>query len=348
MFLKHVEGLTAVNARRHTDTLYLSSNWSVEGFMESVKEYVKENYPEDFLNNFKEPSVSTVQNAFLPSNSYVGSNLSTHRIHAVRKLTTKQNHKKHIDTHACNALRRSVKDQLFLFSQVIKNTRLTDLLSLQYYNLIEQDLRNQIDPNKKMLVRQAYRYISCDDKAKIPIGEPYHPISTGVRQKIGNIVPVTNSNALTQVLDHDFGKASLTPSVELDITTPEKREMSWFDGYAHFVIHCSIFSASNGWYHAVNLIMRIIFEGSKAANILAPKSLKDFLELNEGTKKKILFYTPYYLVLSTDGKFIYFLYNVMCYIILNKMLHNFKFNFYRRPRSQEYKCCKHGRSSRRM
>ena len=65
MYLKHIEGLTSVNARRHTNTLYLSSNWYVRGFMESVIEYIKQHRPND-LDHIKVPSGVTVMNAFYP------------------------------------------------------------------------------------------------------------------------------------------------------------------------------------------------------------------------------------------------------------------------------------------
>ena len=103
-----------------------------------------------------------------------------------------------------------------------------------------------MDTNSKVSIRQVYCFISCDDKAKIPIGEPNYPISTGARQRQGNIIPVNLIDRETRVLDHDFSKASFTPSVELDMNTPEKRESSWFDGHLHFVLHDSVFQASSG------------------------------------------------------------------------------------------------------
>ena len=308
MYVKHIEELTSVNARRHSTVMYLSSHWSVPQFMLSVEEFIKEKHP-DVIDQIEVPSQGVVNNAFLPANPYVGTSLSTHRINVVRKLTTKQLHKNHIDTHACNVLRRSVKDVLFTFSRTVEKTRLDEFFSLQFYRDVEHELRNelQLDSNKKICIRQVYRFISCDDKAKIPIGEPNYPISTGSRQR-ANIVPANSNSNLTQVLDHDFSKASITPSIELDMFTPTKRDSSWWDGSLHFVLHDSVFYPSNGWFHAVNMIMRLLNEGACAAKENAPTTLKSFLDLDEKTRKKILFYVPYYLVLSTDGEFILYMF----------------------------------------
>ena len=48
--------------------------------------------------------------------------------------------------------------------------------------------------------------------------------------------------------------------------------------------------------------MKILNEGARAAKIDPPTSLQIFLEMNNKTKMHTLFYTPYYLILTTDGK----------------------------------------------
>ena len=52
----------------------------------------------------------------------------------------------------------------------------------------------------------------------------------------------------------------------------------------------------------VHLTMRLINEGASAAKINAPSTLKEFMELDEKRRNKILFFIPFYIVLSTDGK----------------------------------------------
>lgn len=56
----------------------------------------------------------------------------------------------------------------------------------------------------------------CDDKAKVPFGDPEHLISTGVRGRM-SIVPTTST---LSALDHDMTRASLTPSVVLQCQIP--------------------------------------------------------------------------------------------------------------------------------
>ena len=66
--------------------------------------------------------------------------------------------------------------------------------------------------------------MSCNDKAKTLVGEKFHPMSTGYRQRIGSIVPVNQEFKSTQFLDHDSSKASLVPSFELDVIISNLRE----------------------------------------------------------------------------------------------------------------------------
>lgn len=53
--------------------------------------------------------------------------------------------------------------------------------------------------------------VCCDDKAKVPIGDPGAAVSTGVRGK-KSIVPTSSTLV---ALDHDMTRCSLTPSVVL-------------------------------------------------------------------------------------------------------------------------------------
>lgn len=61
----------------------------------------------------------------------------------------------------------------------------------------------------------------CDDKAKVPVGNPGSPESTGVRGR-QSIVPVTTERV---ALDHDMTSASLTPSVVLHCSFPDDTEI---------------------------------------------------------------------------------------------------------------------------
>ena len=73
--------------------------------------------------------------------------------------------------------------------------------------------------------RTAYllvEFFGQDDKAKIGIGEPEAPISTGVRSNVTAIVPVGGEDVL-KAADHDWKVGSLTPSVTLRANIPKDR-----------------------------------------------------------------------------------------------------------------------------
>lgn len=66
-------------------------------------------------------------------------------------------------------------------------------------------------------------------------------------------------NESFEVADHDFSRGSITPSVVLDVSTPEKAEESFYDGKvrvilkdAVFQVHfiaCMLFSKVNSTNH---------------------------------------------------------------------------------------------------
>lgn len=81
----------------------------------------------------------------------------------------------------------------------------------------------------------------CDDKAKVPVGNPGSPESTGVRGR-QSIVPVTTKRV---ALDHDMTSASLTPSVVLHCSIPDDTETSFVRGQAYIAVNDSVFQASS-------------------------------------------------------------------------------------------------------
>lgn len=64
-----------------------------------------------------------------------------------------------------------------------------------------------------MLFRDCSRFISLDDKHKIKVGEPKCPVASAVR---GRRVHVRSDEFFT-VMDHDFTKFGIVPSVTLYI-----------------------------------------------------------------------------------------------------------------------------------
>lgn len=71
-------------------------------------------------------------------------------------------------------------------------------------------------------------YISADDKARIPVGEPGLPVVTGVRDHNRSLVPARNVCA--QALDHDFHIHGIVPSVALFVSIPESANGSFYQG----------------------------------------------------------------------------------------------------------------------
>ena len=89
----------------------------------------------------------------------------------------------------------------------------------------------------------------CDDKAKVPVGEPGVAVSTGVRGK-KTIAPV---RTVLGAADHDLTKSSLTPSVVLKCLIPGSIEESFYRGQVTVTVNDSVFQASSPFRHTVML-----------------------------------------------------------------------------------------------
>ena len=59
--------------------------------------------------------------------------------------------------------------------------------------------------------RELVTLVSMDDKHKVKVGEPSYPLASAERGKQVIVEP----NQVMAVADHDFSKATLTPSVNL-------------------------------------------------------------------------------------------------------------------------------------
>lgn len=86
-----------------------------------------------------------------------------------------------------------------------------------------------------------------DDKAKIPVGEPGEPVSTGVRGR-HSISPSTSQLA---ALDHDMtSKGSITSTVYMQPNVPSQPEGSWYSGKVKIVVQDSVFQKSTAYRNA--------------------------------------------------------------------------------------------------
>lgn len=91
----------------------------------------------------------------------------------------------------------------------------------------------------------------CDDKAKVPFGEPGHVVSTGVRGR-SSLAPTTSTY---NAADHDFNhKGSLTPSVYFDSVIPESVQTSFYRGKIHVSVKDSVFQQSNPLRHGAAML----------------------------------------------------------------------------------------------
>ena len=89
----------------------------------------------------------------------------------------------------------------------------------------------------------------CDDKAKVPFGDPGSAVSSGVRGK-KTIVPTSTTLAS---LDHDMTKASLTPSVMLRCNVPETIHGLFVRGKVTTIVNDSVFQQASPFRHAAIL-----------------------------------------------------------------------------------------------
>ncbi|XP_073720261.1 uncharacterized protein [Misgurnus anguillicaudatus] len=157
------------------------------------------------------PSKALVRLQFAPQNPYTQRALNfTSRFELKYKIQRRQLRASHPDAHFCAAL--------FKF------------LRLRMYQL-----------------RSDIFVLFIDDKAKIPVGEPGEPVSTGVRGR-HSIAPSTSQLA---ALDHDMtSKGSITSTVYMQPNVPSQPEGSWYSGKVKIVVQDSVFQKSTAYRNA--------------------------------------------------------------------------------------------------
>ncbi|XP_033753387.1 uncharacterized protein LOC117336839 [Pecten maximus] len=154
------------------------------------------------------PSKSLVRLQFAPRNPYSKTAHNfTSRINVQHKIQRRQLRVSHPDDHYCNAQFKYLK--------------------------------------QKAINQQNCTLLFCDDKAKVPFGDPGHLISTGVRGK-KTIVPSTTTLV---ALDHDMNHSSLTPSVILQCDIPKEINDSFVRGQVTTVINDSVLQQSSPFRH---------------------------------------------------------------------------------------------------
>ena len=134
-------------------------------------------------------------------------------------------------------------------------------------------------------LREHSIFLFVDDKVNIPvgkcslvifkcclyffvflhIGEPNHPIATGVRGRQHAIVP--HDGPTLTALDHDFYLAGITPSVAFLSSIPGSIDDSFFNGKVTVTVKDKVLQPSCPLRHAAEL-NRIIF--SQYADAIPP------------------------------------------------------------------------------
>jgi hypothetical protein len=174
------------------------------------------------------PSAALVRLQFAPRNPYARSALEfTSRIDIQYKIQRRQLRVSHPDDHYCAALLKYLKQ-------------------------------------KAIELRDHSMLMFCDDKAKVPIGEPGTPVSTGVRGR-QTLAPSASTLA---ACDHDMTKASITPSVILQCDIPESVEKSFVRGQVTTIVNDSVFQTSNPFRHGAALVKVVKMQHSDQKSVL--------------------------------------------------------------------------------
>ena len=161
------------------------------------------------------PSKALVRLQFTPRNPYSHAALSfSSRFDVQHKIQRRQLRVSHPDDHYCAALLRYLK-------------------------------------TLSVVLGPACQLFFCDDKAKVPVGEPDVALATGVRGKM-SIAP---TGTVLSAADHDVNhKGSLTSSVILKCDVPNDVDKSFVRGDVTVFVNDSVFQSSNPFRHAVQLI----------------------------------------------------------------------------------------------
>ena len=90
-----------------------------------------------------------------------------------------------------------------------------------------------------------------NDKAIVPVGEPGHPVSTGVRAQHGSIVV---GAAQSVAMDHDFHVAGIIPSVCFMVDIPKNPRDSFYNDLIHVTVKDKVFQPSSPLRHAAETV----------------------------------------------------------------------------------------------
>lgn len=102
-------------------------------------------------------------------------------------------------------------------------------------------------------------FVSVDDKAIIPIGEPHCSVSTGVCGHNRSLVPLNGPQV--QALDHDFHINGGVPSVALFVDVPDNVSDTFFRGIPFVTNKDKVTQPSSAIRHATEMAKLIEMHG---------------------------------------------------------------------------------------
>ena len=162
------------------------------------------------------PSESTVRLQFWPTNAYAATALKyTGRYNVRYAIQQRQIRAQHPDQHYC---------------------------AFQYHLL----------KHFAVLHREYVEFLSEDDKAIVPIGEPGKAVSAVQRNTKKSLTPRNEPSLLS--LDHDFHVFGLVPSVILQIDVPGNVADSFYHGQPHVIVKDKVFEPSSALRHATEAV----------------------------------------------------------------------------------------------
>ena len=100
-----------------------------------------------------------------------------------------------------------------------------------------------------VMMREESGFVCLDDKHRVKVGEPGHPVAAIERGKR----VLVRRDELFEVADHDFTKFSLIPSVILDVNIPEEVSDSWYSGQVYIGLKEGVFEPSSPQRHMTEL-----------------------------------------------------------------------------------------------
>ena len=204
----------AVDERRHSSVLQMPIAVSIRHLQGITSERLSAKTKESG-EHVAIPSLEWIRYQFWPKNPYSTSALHyTGRFSIKFGVQSRQLRKSHADAHYVNSLLQYVK-----------------AFCVKY--------------------RDFTLYVSADDKAIVPIGEPDLPVSTGVWGHHRSLVPASGSSVMG--LDHDFHVHDIVPSVALFVSIPNDVHGEFYKGSVVVILKDQVTQPSNSFRHATEL-----------------------------------------------------------------------------------------------